>query len=140
VLKGTQMLDGLTREELLAVIVDAIARLAPQPQSTPAPVIEPVTRLLTAAEVAERLRFKLAYVYEMARAGKIRSLQEGKYLRFTEAALSEYIAANDSAVDCRLSHMLSVNRDSRTVQKHPRRARPHANGNGAAAGRASDDN
>jgi hypothetical protein len=32
-LKETQMLDGLTREELLAVIVDAIARLAPQPPS-----------------------------------------------------------------------------------------------------------
>jgi excisionase family DNA binding protein len=138
-LKETQMLDGLTREELLAVIVDAIARLAPQPQPPPAPVIEPVTRLLTAPEVAERLRFKLPYIYELARTGKIRSLQEGKYLRFTEAALAEYIAANDSMVDSRLSHVLSVKRDSRTVQKRPRHPRPHANGNGATPGRALDD-
>jgi excisionase family DNA binding protein len=139
VLKEMQMLDGLTREELLAVIVDAIARLAPQPQPVPAPVIEPVSRLLTAPEVAERLRFKLAYVYELARNGKIRSFREGKHLRFTEAALSDYIATNDSAVDSKLSYVLSMNRDSRTVQKRPRRSRPHANGNGTAPGRASDD-
>jgi excisionase family DNA binding protein len=100
---------------------------------------EPASRLMTATEVAERLGFKLAYIYELARGGKIRSLQEGKYIRFTEAALSEYIATNDSSVDFKLSDMLSVTRDTRTVQRRPRRSRPHANGNGAAPGRASDD-
>ena len=100
---------------------------------------EPASRLMTAAEVAERLGFKLAYIYELARGGKISSLREGKYIRFTEAALSEYIAGNGSAVDGKLSNMLSLNRDSRTVQRRPRRPRPHANGNGATLGRTSDD-
>jgi excisionase family DNA binding protein len=100
---------------------------------------EPAPRLMTAAEVSERLGFKLAYVYELARAGKIRSLQEGKYIRFTEAALLEYIAGNAGAVDSKLSQMLSIKRDSRTVQRRPRRHRPHANRNGETPGRTSDD-
>jgi excisionase family DNA binding protein len=52
------------------------------------------SRLMTAGEVAQRLSFTPGYVYELARAGKIKSLQQGKYIRFTEAALSEYIANN----------------------------------------------
>ena len=51
-------------------------------------------RLMTAGEVAQRLGFKPGYVYELARAGKIKSLRQGKYIRFSEAALSEYIAGN----------------------------------------------
>jgi excisionase family DNA binding protein len=108
-------------------------------REAPAPVDRESPRLMKAEEVAERLGFKLAYVYELARAGKIKSLQEGKYIRFTEIALSEYIASNAGAVDSRVSLMLSIKHDSQTVQRCARRPRPHANGNGAAPGRASDN-
>jgi len=96
-------------------------------------------RLMTAGEVAQRLGFKPGYVYELARAGKIKSLRQGKYTRFSEAALSEYIAGNGSAVEVKLSTVLSIVREPRTVQRRSARHRPHANGNGAAPGRASDD-
>lgn len=59
-------------------------------------------RLMTATELAERLGFKPGYVYELARAGKIKSLRQGKYKRFSEAALLEYIASIGSPVDTEL--------------------------------------
>lgn len=96
-------------------------------------------RLMTAAEVAERLGFKPGYVYELARAGKIKSRKQGKYVRFTEAALSEYVANNDSSVDTMLSNVLSVVREPQTVQKRSPRDRFHTDGTGTPLGRARDD-
>jgi excisionase family DNA binding protein len=57
---------------------------------------------MTAAAVADRLGFTLAHIYELARAGKIKSLRQGKDVRFTEAALLEYIASIGSPADTEL--------------------------------------
>jgi excisionase family DNA binding protein len=57
---------------------------------------------MTAAAVADRLGFTLAHVYELARSGKIKSLRQGKYVRFTETALLEYIASIGSPADTEL--------------------------------------
>lgn len=126
---------------LLAAIVE---------RDEPRPADHEPARLMTAAEVSARLRFKVGYVYELARAGKIRALHQGKYTRFTEAALLEYIVGNDLA-NTRASKMLSSRVDAskqsaydvvhepRRVQKRSQRNRPHANGTGATSGRASDD-
>jgi excisionase family DNA binding protein len=62
----------------------------------------PPARLMTAAAVADRLGFTQAHIYELARAGKIKSLRQGKYVRFTEAALLEYIASIGSPADTEL--------------------------------------
>jgi excisionase family DNA binding protein len=117
----------------------------------PRPADREPARLMTAAEVSERLGFKKGYVYELARAGKIKSLRQGKYTRFTEAALSEYIAGNGAAAALGINNMLSSRVDTgkqpaygvihepRRVQKRSQHNRPHANGAGAPPGRASDD-
>jgi excisionase family DNA binding protein len=62
----------------------------------------PPARLMTAAAVADRLGFTQAHIYELARAGKIKSLRQGKYVRFAEPALLEYIASIGSPVDSEL--------------------------------------
>jgi len=62
----------------------------------------PPARLMTAATVADRLGFTQAHIYELARAGKIKSLRQGKYVRFAEAALLEYIASIGSPADTEL--------------------------------------
>jgi excisionase family DNA binding protein len=117
----------------------------------PRPADREPARLMTAAEVSERLGFKLGYVYELARAGKIKSLRQGKYTRFTEAAVLEYIAGNGSAANLGTSNMLSsgvdmdkqfaygVVHEPRRVQKRPQHHRSHANGAGAPPGRPPAD-
>jgi excisionase family DNA binding protein len=62
----------------------------------------PPARLMTAAAVADRLGFTQAHIYELARACKIKSLRQGKYVRFTETALLEYIASIGSPADTEL--------------------------------------
>ncbi len=59
-------------------------------------------RLLTAEEVARILRVSKARVYELARRGIIPSVRLGYQVRFSEAALREWIArsASESAYTC----------------------------------------
>ena len=76
-------------------------------RNEPRPADHEPARLMTAAEVSVRLGFKRGYIYELARAGKIKALRQGKYTRFTEAALLEYIAGNDAAASLGISKMLS---------------------------------
>jgi excisionase family DNA binding protein len=120
-------------------------------KAEPRPADREPARLMTAAEVSERLGFKPGYVYELARTGKIKSFRQGKYTRFTETALLEYMAGNGSAASLRISRMLSSGVDTgkqpaygvvhgpRRVQKRPQRDRSHTNGTGAPPGRASAD-
>ena len=115
-------------------------------RNEPRPADHEPARLMTAAEVSVRLGFKRGYIYELARAGKIKALRQGKYTRFTEAALLEYIAGNDAAASLGISKMLSSGVDTgkqsaygmvhgpRTVQKRSQRNRPHANGTGDSLG------
>ena len=49
-------------------------------------------QLLTAQEVAKILRVSKARVYELARRGVIPSIRLGYQVRFSEAALLEWIA------------------------------------------------
>lgn len=117
----------------------------------PRPADHEPARLMKAGEVSVRLGFKVGYVYELARAGKIKSLRQGKYVRFTETAVLEYIAGNGSSARPGASNMLSsgvdmgkqpaygVVHEPRGVQKRPHRDRPDTNGTGAPSGRASAD-
>ena len=50
-----------------------------------------VTRLLTAQEVAERLGVTTAWVWAQSRAGRIPHVQLGRYRRFREEALEEWV-------------------------------------------------
>jgi len=112
------------------LLVSSIERKEPSPADR-----EPA-RLMTAEEVSERLGFKPGYVYELARAGKIKSLKQGKYIRFTEAAVSEFIVRNGSAVDTELNNVLSMGDEPGRVQKRPQRNGAHANGTSTPPGRA----
>ena len=51
-----------------------------------------MTRLLTADEVAERLGVTKDWVWAQARAGLIPHVQLGRYRRFREDALDEWLA------------------------------------------------
>ena len=50
------------------------------------------SKLLTADEVAERLRVKVARVYELGRIGALPTVRIGRLIRFAEPALDDYIA------------------------------------------------
>jgi excisionase family DNA binding protein len=60
--------------------------------SSPAATV-PLTLLLTAEEAALALRSK---VYELMRAGELRSVKIGGSRRISAAALTEYVAALES--------------------------------------------
>ena len=57
-------------------------------QGTPTP-----TQFLTPQEVAGRLGVNVSYVYELARAKKLKSTKMGKYRRFDEAAVQAFQAS-----------------------------------------------
>jgi len=95
---------------------------------------------MTVAEVSERLGFKPGYIYELARAHRLKSVRQGKYLRFTESALAEFIAHNESSgLDCRLDITPSRGREARTAKTKPPRAGMHPSGAGPASRRRPDD-
>jgi excisionase family DNA binding protein len=50
-----------------------------------------MTRLLTAHEVAERLGVTTAWVWAQTRAGRIPHVRLGRYRRFREQAIEEWI-------------------------------------------------
>ena len=50
-----------------------------------------MTRLLTAQEVAERLGVTTAWVWAQTRAGQIPHVQLGRYRRFREEAIEEWV-------------------------------------------------
>lgn len=141
----------LGQAHLAIAVLEARLLVACVERDEPRPADHEPPRLMTAAEVSERLGFKPGYVYELARAGKIKSLRQGKYTRFTEAALLEYIAGNGSAANLGTSNMLSsgvgtgkqlaygVVHEPRRVQKRSPRNRPHANGAGDSLGRPPTD-
>ena len=50
-----------------------------------------MTRLLTAKDVAERLGVTTAWVWAQSRAGNIPHVQLGRYRRFREEAIEEWV-------------------------------------------------
>jgi excisionase family DNA binding protein len=50
-----------------------------------------VTRLMTAREVAQRLGVTTAWVWAQTRAGQIPHVQLGRYRRFREEAIEEWL-------------------------------------------------
>ena len=50
-----------------------------------------MTRLLTAREVADRLGVTTAWVWAQTRAGRIPHVQLGRYRRFREEAIEEWV-------------------------------------------------
>src|SRR5437867_10404306 len=97
--------------------------------------------LLTVAEVAERLRLKEAYVYEMARRGEIPCVRTGKYVRIRESTVREWIARNEQkALDRSIYTEYTSSRSGRNCGRrgaasNPKSSGAHAGGNGRAARR-----
>jgi excisionase family DNA binding protein len=50
-----------------------------------------VDRLLTAEEIAERLGMKTEWVWAQARAGRIPHVRLGRYRRFRESAVDDWL-------------------------------------------------
>ena len=53
-------------------------------------------RLLTADEIAQRLGMKTEWVWAQARAGKIPHVRLGRYRRFRESAVEEWLRQLES--------------------------------------------
>ena len=51
-----------------------------------------MTRLLTAREVVDRLGVTTAWVWAQTRAGRIPHVQLGRYRRFREEAIEEWVS------------------------------------------------
>jgi excisionase family DNA binding protein len=57
----------------------------------PSPSTANTARLLTVADVAQRLGVSKDWVWAQARAGRIPHVQLGRYRRFREAAIEEWL-------------------------------------------------
>jgi len=55
------------------------------------------SRLLTAAEVASILRVPKSWVYEQARSGQLPTVCLGRYRRFREESICEWIDRHEAA-------------------------------------------
>jgi excisionase family DNA binding protein len=115
---------------LLLQVAAALVALAAAP-----PLAEPTEpddeTLLTVDEVATRLRFVPAYVYELIRLGRLPAVREGKYVRVRPAALRGWIAKHEG-VDMAASATYSPPHDGRGAGSLASSARGHA----ARVGRA----
>lgn len=58
-----------------------------------------LTRLLTAEDVAERLGVTTAWVWAQTRAGRIPNVRLGRYRRFREEAIEEWLEQLESGRD-----------------------------------------
>lgn len=67
----------------------ALTEVTPSP--TPLPPPANASRLLTVADVAERLGVTKEWVWAQARAGRIPHVQLGRYRRFREEAIDEWL-------------------------------------------------
>ena len=83
-------LDALTREQQVELLAQLLSRLI-----APAPV-ETSAALLSAKQVAERWSVPESWVLERHRAGHLRGQRLGKYIRFSEDALDEYLCSDDA--------------------------------------------
>ena len=87
---------SLTAEERSRMIVQIAGLLAAL--SVPAPVVAPPDeddQLLTVPEVAKLLQFDEAYVYEMARAGRLPVIRQGRYVRVRRSSLHAWLASQE---------------------------------------------
>jgi excisionase family DNA binding protein len=66
-----------------------------------------VDRLLTADEIAERLGMKTEWVWAQARAGRIPHVRLGRYRRFRESAVEEWLRELESGGTGRASSQQS---------------------------------
>ena len=102
-LEALRMLDRLGPKDIARVLPElehARARLwllmlmSNQPsQKGPA---EQAQDLLTVKEAAAQLRFSRGHVYELVRSGGLRSIRDGKAIRFTREALAEWRTAHEA--------------------------------------------
>lgn len=80
----------LTREQLVALLADVLSRLiAPPGNATPG-------ALLSAEELAKRWGVPETWVREQYRGGRLHGQRLGRYVRFTEADVSEFMASDDA--------------------------------------------
>lgn len=93
-------LDSLIREaslELMPYFAGWIERLRTtiqlQVQTCRAEALKPAQtdQYLTVEQVATRLNVQKSFVYETARQGRLKKIQLGKYIRFTEEAVRNYM-------------------------------------------------
>jgi excisionase family DNA binding protein len=92
--------------------------LSPPSAEAPPAAHQDGPRLLDAQDVAERLGFAVAHVYELARSGRLPSVRVGKYVRFDLAAIQEWLHARaHNPLDRTISTVLSRGRET------PRRPR-----------------
>jgi excisionase family DNA binding protein len=87
-------LDALSRKQLIALAVEVIARLA-APAPAPAAPSNPITRLLTVAEVASALRCTIGHAYELVKQGELAAVRHGKSIVVRASAVEDFISRHE---------------------------------------------
>ena len=83
-------LNDLTREQLVALLGDVLARLiAPMPATS-------TTALLSPEDLAKRWGVPETWVREQWRAGRLNGQRLGRYVRHSEADATAFLASDDA--------------------------------------------
>ncbi len=100
----------------------------------------PTADVMTVAEVAEKLRFSRAHIYELIRSGDLAALRDGRHVRIPAGSLGDWERRHQNRpVDPGLSVSLSSGRDRPRRETHPQKAGTHPAPVRGARGRARGD-
>jgi hypothetical protein len=82
-------LDDLTREQLVALLVEVIARLS-------MPATTALGSLLSSEDLAKRWGVPETWIREQYRGGRLYGQRLGRYVRFSEADAAAFLASDDA--------------------------------------------
>ncbi len=90
-----------SRANLLARCASVLAALSAAASRASVPETGEDDQLLTVPEVAQLLRFDEAYVYQLARTGRLPAVRQGKYVRVRRSSLQAWITSQEDQAAAR---------------------------------------
>jgi excisionase family DNA binding protein len=91
-------INAIPRSRIASLIIQLAARLAEPEPEEPAPALTAATQLLGAKQMSERLGVPESWIPTEARAGRIPSIEVGRYVRFREADVMAALTAKQNAL------------------------------------------
>lgn len=103
-------LDALTRKQQLVLLTELLAKLIAPPEAPP-------VALLSAEQLAQRWAVPASWVLERHRAGHLQGQRLGHYVRFSEAAIADFLASDHAKSITAPPRGLRVHRNGRSTPK-----------------------
>jgi excisionase family DNA binding protein len=129
-LKNLALIGDLSREEASQFIGELEALKSMLYSQLSVPKVAPVSPAADSAacldvpEVARRLGYRAAYVYDLIRRGEFPAIRVGKYVRVRHCDLNEWMAAHGSAIDAAKYATYNRPHDRRRTPQDPQKPRP----------------